>query len=165
MQFYYGNGDEGGDCQIYEGMISSCGQGLVCNQSRCTDPCGGTCDGPCAADEFCDPWSRSCERLREEGQICVNLQCAEGLECKLVFSSNPTGAWVCVDPKPLGASCMGHAECESDYCPAGSCDAPPGVDEACPAEVCAEGLDCVSGTCVPAVGALCTAALPSPGDG
>ena len=60
-----------------------------------------------------------------------------------------------MDPDPrceplgkLAEGCMGHADCESGYCPAGFCAGVPGAGGDCRGtEICAEGLWCVDDVC------------------
>lgn len=88
------------------------------------------------------------------GEECIRIDalssnCKPGLYCDNVGCRE----W-CADPPPplteLGEPCMGHAECATGYCPAGSCATPNASGAACEqAAECKPGLECVNDVCTP----------------
>lgn len=147
---------------------SSCAPGLMCSplSSTCRPPPeeGRPClDNRCGDGFYCDfeDQSETCKALPAVGELCLDgSTCADGLFCTAVDPASPMIERRCFAPQPLQSPCQGHAQCESGYCPAAFCQARPGNGEACPAEVCAEGLDCVDEVCQPADAALCWASVP-----
>jgi hypothetical protein len=96
-------------------------QGLICILGRCGVPRAGGL--PCENDDDCE----------------------DGLQCGYdIF--DPTSL-VCIAPKPNNATCLAHAECESDFCHPDSLRCAPQValGSACPS---GESAQCDGGACV-----------------
>ncbi len=152
---------EGGDC-----YVGDCVEGLFCDLA--TETCqslpvaGEPChqEERCADELLCDFDTGLCRALPLAGEPCFGSRCAEELFCEMDFA-DPNGESLCYAPQPLAAPCRGHAQCDSGYCPAGACDVPPAEGEACSADVCGDGLDCVDAVCVLADSALCWVEVPS----
>ena len=109
-----------------------CADDLVClwiwGEGVSTD--WGTCEPPLVLGEVCGPWD-----------------CELGLHCADPMPDDTDRTMICVEADPVGAPCMGHRTCDTRYCPAGYCAEPPELGEPCPADICAEGYDCIVGTC------------------
>ncbi|HWB80365.1 MAG TPA: hypothetical protein VG755_35615 [Nannocystaceae bacterium] len=157
----------------------ACGRGLQCDNGECRDPCkiqlgreGDRCGDPqgqydieCGDGLVCgfnfEYEYPTCLRLPGPGLPCDGDDCAPGSWC----DDNGTDVPTCRPSKETGAACMGHRECKSIYCPAGSCEDRPVAGSACGTDsVCAAGSDCIhdetsgSGRCV-AVPLVCQSAL------
>ena len=159
---FFGDRGLGQPCE-YVGSFSNCAQGLRCQGQVCADPCdregpagkGQSCENR-ACDEglWCDFEDWTCRPLPDVGQPCANTQCRDGLFCDRVDPS-ATLTGVCAAPMDDGRAGRGHVECKSLHCPVGACEPMPGRDEACPAGVCAYGLQCTDGVCTTASAAVC----------
>lgn len=152
--------DQGGDCQS-----GVCGGGL------CTADC---MDTPC-------PQATRCTRFAD-GDFCfpacrTDADCPEISFCDTDFDEGPTCFWR--GPTPADAPCATDRDCESGECsdgtclarcPDGTCPAgrtcrdfstaplcapdPLPLGAACEArDLCADGLTCTAGRCLPACGA------------
>ncbi|MBC8072114.1 MAG: hypothetical protein IAG13_27585 [Deltaproteobacteria bacterium] len=150
-------------------QYSDCAAGLSCNiqecdydpvtgaetcTGSCTDPCapqpGGGC-GTCDQDSYCDWNIEECVPLPRVGDSCSNSgRCFGDAFCD--------ASAVCVAQVELGGPCSGHRQCESGYCPAGSCAALPGRGDSCAGtNACADALACDFETqiCVEADALIC----------
>lgn len=143
-----------------------CAPDLLCdfNTETCQrapqlgEPCP---EGTCAGDLQCNPDNTLCETLPLAGEPCLGgFACAEDLFCEPMDPNDPMFVPRCFGPQKLAASCRGHAQCESGYCPVGFCETKPRSGEACLADICADGLDCVDAVCQAADAAICWAGLP-----
>lgn len=171
--YYHGSQQPGQLCEIYGVGVSDCAQGLQCFGGECVDPCdalpddllpgeGDACsDEECAGDLVCDFETDRCTALPRAGEPCLwGSVCVEGLFCDAVDPNDPMSERQCFAPRPLAEPCRGHVQCQSGYCPAAYCERPPGNGDACTAEICDKGLDCVDEVCQPADAAICWAYLP-----
>ncbi|MEM9454616.1 MAG: hypothetical protein AAGF11_10585 [Myxococcota bacterium] len=172
--YYHGVRSVGQPCEIHGIGVSDCAQGLRCSGGACVDPCedelpdqllpgaGEACrDGACAGDLLCNFETERCIALPQAGEPCLGgFNCAEGLFCEAIDPSDPMSERQCFAPQQLAAPCRGHGQCQSGYCPVGFCEVRPGEGEACTADVCAAGFDCIDQVCRPADAAICWAYLP-----
>jgi hypothetical protein len=160
---YHGDMTAGQACSYYAGggFYSNCAQGLICNGTKCVNPCkvddpfdqnpeetlgnGETCRGSdglilgeCAEGLYCDSgYTDTCRPLPLEGQECLLGYCAEGLWCENA-GTGPT----CVPQLGLGRECYNDQTCRSGYCQNGLCTAVPGVGQPC-TDRCKEDLICM----------------------
>jgi hypothetical protein len=108
----------------------NCAPGLVCegDPRRCTakyHPLGAPCTPTSIPeidrcdtrlDRFCDSSSGTCKTLPTLGQPCsASPGCARPYRC----DTDRTGAVVCAEGKPIGASCNDDKECSSKICGGG----------------------------------------------
>lgn len=60
----------------------------------------------------------SCGGLRQLGEDCGGVGCADGLFCGY---SAATTNWTCMERKPAGGSCAHETECATEFCDNGTC--------------------------------------------
>lgn len=159
-------------CELYGSWISDCAQGLVC-VGVCVDPCaddstphaglGDDCfERPCAEGLVCNFETEACEALPEVGQECVQGECAGDAFCDAEDPLDPMSTRRCFALRSLEASCRGHQQCDSGYCPAGICERLPREGDSCAGTgACSPGLDCVEDICVPGDAVLCSVSVPN----
>jgi hypothetical protein len=117
-------------------------------------------DRPCAEALWCDGESNRCRSLPGPGEPCSPRGCREGTFCD---ASDPNADPICRAPGQRGDPCMGHAQCMTNYCPAGFCADIPREGESCAGTlVCAEGLMCREDVCIPSRPAICGLSVPWP---
>lgn len=168
----HGTRSEGQPCELYGELISDCSPGLRCF-GTCEDPCGdGNGSGAglgqpctergCDAGLLCDfGATETCLARPGVGERCVQNQCEQGAFCDTVDPLDPMSESRCFGPRAIGESCRGHAQCASEYCPAGFCAEPPDLGEPCAgAGVCASGLACIDDMCEPSDAFLCVVSVP-----
>jgi hypothetical protein len=146
--------------------------GETCNDNPCVDDAYCAYDGTqfvcreapgagdacpefdCGADLLCDPMTMVCLRLPGVDEPCLQGSCKEGLFC-VTDPFDPT-VQTCKAEGGVGDACMGHVQCESEYCPAGFCAKKPGKGDEC-FGVCEHGYDCdfETSTCVEATPDVC----------
>lgn len=162
---WHGPMGTGATCTGINGY-DNCGQGLVCDEGVCVNPCAEPdlprIGEPCAAGFGCEegawcdvastPLAPVCAALPLAGQPCLadtfGYACGEGLQCDLSDPDAP----VCAAPPGLGEECPDGLCAEDLYCntteaPA-VCAALPGLSESCPLGVCAAPNLCEGGICV-----------------
>lgn len=122
-----------------------CSGDLICHNGECREPCGLPIVGP--------------------GEPCEFARCAAGLECVVTVDDGVSAPAVCGGGSggaPVGAACMGHADCTTFFCPAGFCAELPGAGSPCIDGRCGPGVVCEQseanpeGTCV-AIAPICVA--------
>lgn len=122
-----------------------CQEGLECDPSNgtCGPPPapGGPCDANymCPGEQLCTGQDMTCVPLPDIGQDCLNGRCAEGW-CD--FSEMTCRALLEQDE-----SCTSFEQCESGYCPNGTCQQKPDLGEPCYGP-CQDGLACFDEVCV-----------------
>jgi len=172
-------GDPGEECGSSTVQYRGCRQGSFC---YCPQEVGGqggcVCSSGAAAGESCVNLScaegllcgcpsggfdcqytqRVCVALPKAGAPCLNQQCAEGAFCDAQPPSPPPDSFVptCKPLLPNGAACNSVEQCQSKFCPDGSCRATPHLGEPCPGGLCGDGLACTGGVCVATPGQLCS---------
>ena len=160
---FHGTRQLGESCSTFDQGFTDCAKGLAC-AGTCFAPCGGAAEvgqscasRPCNEGLFCDA-SDACVELPGAGEPCTG-RCDEGSFCGTPDPMNPAVS-ECIPLAADGQPCMGHLECASGHCPVGSCAPLPGQDEACPADLCADGLSCVNEMCVRGGAAICLLSAP-----
>lgn len=161
---YYGESDVGQPCDWLTTGVSDCAQGLQCDGATCYDPCGQSESGGqqgqicrdrgCVEGLYCDFEDDVCRPLPDVGQPCDQAPCRDGTFCDQVDPADPL-TWVCAAPRENAEGCRGHTQCKSLHCPVGVCEPMPGRGDPCPANLCAPGLECEQGKCRPGEPAIC----------
>jgi len=134
---------------------SECGDGMLCDNGRCTRVRCLEAEDPCQSNEVCA--AGECVRngassvcwagLRPSGFACTDTaQCGPGLECDVAL-------WICSVPRGLtnGSRCSLDSDCRSNFCL--PCSAMPGTcatpategGNCCPTSTtgCQTGLICM----------------------
>ncbi|MCX4247699.1 hypothetical protein [Paraliomyxa miuraensis] len=187
---YHGTRRVGDDCSDFPPHITQCAAGLMCIAGQCRDPqltAAGGEDEPCDIDDWCEDdlacVDAQCQRLPGPGELCLEGRCQDGAKCvddrcaTLPGPGQPclndacqsgsrcetnanTGERICMSLASVGEPCMGHGECVSGNCPAGSCQPPAQSGDRCSQNLpCGPGLRCQQGICrAPGEGSVPTSA-------
>lgn len=140
----------GQDCTDYP--YYDCREGLACGyESGVCEPAPGVgehcgVNGICAEEAVCDWQSDECRSPPKTGDVCIAGQCAGDAWCGVDD--------LCEDPRAQGEGCSAFEQCESGYCPNGTCQPLPGAGKACYG-ACKGGLACVDEVCQDPVAAVC----------
>lgn len=161
---YHGTGSVGDACTAIAGGLSDCAQGLACWSGRCTDPCptstpGERCQGvfgfACPPGTVCE--SDDCVAPQPPAQIgedCDGIGCIEGAWCSELCGFEVCES-TCVAQTIDGAPCEQDRQCTSGFCGGGACTTGPVTGEACVADRCFAGRECVDGICGEPEAAIC----------
>lgn len=103
------------------GYLCNVVDGIYCaSTGACTkiEGIGGACDVSSwsCSDSYCDPDTKTCTALVDEGSSCVSsdFACAKNLFCDLATRT-------CTAKRALGAPCTLGSQCESAQCVNGAC--------------------------------------------
>jgi hypothetical protein len=173
---YHGTLRAGDPCQQSSRTETDCGPRLLCIAGLCRDPQRTAFGGPsqpCDLGNACDDGlaciEAVCERLPGAGEPCLGGRCSADARCSDILCvalpgpgepcpagdcrpeafcsvDASTGIAECLHAGDVGEPCRGHRECVSGNCPAGVCEDPAEVGDACsdqlpcgPSQYCAEG--------------------------
>lgn len=156
----------GRPCMRFDALSSNCEPGLHCDGGQCRSWCppvrdvGDACQAhaDCGYVLYCDFGDNRCQAYAQLDERCEERACAAGLQCVADDPTDPASALRCQPMPEAGEPCMGHAECTTGYCPAGSCAPLPAPGESCSGTgICDEDSECIGEVCVglPDLGEAC----------
>ncbi len=152
---------QGSFCNCSQGAAGQecvCSAGAAAGESCVNKNCGEGLLCGCPSGGFnCQYTQRVCLALPKVDEPCITQQCADGAFCDTQIPLPPPEAFVptCRPLRPDGAACNSVLQCQSKFCPDGSCRSTPRQGEPCPGGLCGDGLACTEGVCVGAPGQLC----------
>jgi hypothetical protein len=154
----------GEDCASDDCAIPQCGAGECCaGTCKPNVVLGGDCSlGRCVAGSFCDDGlsgTGTCVAVHAEGGTCrFSGECTAGLTCSV--------DGVCTRYPQLGEACTGRCDRVDNYCDGttSTCTPKRAVGAACTQFECLDLAACVAGTCQarPGLGEACAATSAGP---
>lgn len=152
---YYGTRSKGQSCLVVSTVdvrglsipVDTCDAKGVCRSEQCVPRCWthtGLPEGePCSEDsldcgEGTSCTGQTCSKEPAPGEPCELGRCELGAFCN--------DDLICTEQRGQGETCDDFRQCESEYCPNGTCQPLPGFGEECFGG-CEPGLACVGETC------------------